>query len=110
MAAYSPPASHEVDSRPQTPDGRAAKKAIARAAKSLRTALTDQENLRKALAEGGLLNDENTEDVIKELKENVGKCPNLFEVLIRELSSYNGGKEAADKLQRKLATSYAIKI
>ena len=104
MAAYSPP-DGELDSQRQAPDGKAAKKAIARAGKALRALLTNHEDRIEALVRQGLLKDKNTKDVVKELQEIVGNNPRLLDVLHSEISSFPEGTEAALRLQGKLKLS-----
>lgn len=101
MAAYSPPGG-ELDSRQQAPDSKAVKKTIARAGKALRALLTNHEDRLEALVRQGLLKDKNTKDVVKDLQENVGKNPSLLNVLLREISCFPEGTEAAVRLQGKL--------
>ena len=102
MAACSPTtASDHGELRPTPVDSKTAKKAIAKVARALRTLLTDSDT--KARIEGlvkqGLLpEDANTKDVVKELKERIGKSPSLFHVLLREIRNFPGGGEVAGSL------------
>ena len=88
------------------PDVKTAKNAIAKAAKSLRLLLTDNDARLGALVEHGLMRDKNPKSVSKELQDNVDKNPALFWTLIREIRLMDGGSEAAAKLESKF--EYAI--
>ena len=87
----------EIHSTSLTPiDSKTAKKAIAKAARPLRTLLTDRKD---QLVEQGLLAEgTDTKDVVKELKERIGNRPSLFDVLLREIRKFPGGGEVAEKL------------
>lgn len=98
MASYSPP-NLDSCSRLQAPDSKKAKKAIANAAKALRLLLTKNDERVEVLIRRGLVRDRNTKSLIKELQENVGRDPALFWVLLREVSKFQDGAEAAQKLE-----------
>lgn len=92
--------SHELlDVQPQQVDSKIAKKAIAKAAISLRGLLKDQEDVA-VLVQRGLLADKDTKDVVKGLQETIGQSPNLIWELISHISTMPGGEEAAKKLHQ----------
>lgn len=99
MAAYSP-LSCELH-RPQAFDGKIAKKAVAKAARALKALLMDQDEKLEVLVKNGLLQKKDTTNIIRELQEKVGQDPTLFGVLLREISAFPDGEEAASKLQGK---------
>ena len=82
--------SHHVDTK-------RAKKAIAKSAIFLRVLSTNQKDI---LVQHGLLEDIDTEDVVEELQEKIGKHPSLLWVLISQISNMPGGEKAAKKLRQ----------
>ena len=97
MAASSPTSSKY--SGLKEPDGKTAKNAIAKAAKSLRALLANDGEKLDVLVRQGLLCDKNTKSFTKELQETVVREPALFWVLLREVENFADGAEAAAKLE-----------
>ena len=87
----------------KAPDAKVAKNAIAKAAKSLRSLLENDEEKRKVLFQHGLLRDKDPKSLSKELQETIVQDPALFWVLLRETESFadGAGAEAARKLEGK---------
>ena len=99
MASYLPPVDVKDYGRLQAPDGKVAKNAVEKAAKFLRTLLTNNEKRISILVEHGLLQEGGTTSLTKQLRENIGKKPSLFWVLVREISQFEDGAEAVKRLQ-----------
>lgn len=99
MAANSPPPDKKCYSGLKAPDAKVAKNAIAKAAKSLRALLANDEEKLDVLIQHGLLRDKNAKSVTKELQETVMQEPALFWVLLREIEKFADGAEAAKKLE-----------
>lgn len=104
MAACSSPTAELHSSQPLAAmDGKAVKMAIAKTGRILRELLANHQERIDVLVDRGLLERGAQKDVIKGLKEKIGKCPDLFGILLREISLFGpGGVEAAKKLQGKL--------
>lgn len=98
MAASSP-ADKKSYSGLKAPDAKVARNAIAKAAKSLRTLLANDEEKLDVLLRHGLLRDKNTKSLTKELQETIVHEPALFWVLLREVDKFADGAEAARKLE-----------
>ena len=97
--AESSPADKKCYSGLKAPDAKVAKNAIAKAAKSLRTLLANDEEKLDVLIQHGLLRDKTTKSLTKELQETVVNEPALFWVLLREIENFADGAEAARKLE-----------
>lgn len=76
-----------------------AKNAVEKAAKFLRALLTNNEKRISILVQHDLLQEDNTTSLTKQLRENIGKKPSLFWVLLREISQFEDGAEAVKRLQ-----------
>ena len=99
MASYLPIVDVKDYSGLQAPDGKVAKNAVEKAAKFLRALLTNNEERISLLVQHGLLQDGNTTSLTKQLRENIGKKPSLFWVLVRDISQFDDGAEAVKRLQ-----------
>ena len=104
MAACCSPTAELHSSQPLAAmDGKAVNKTIAKTGRILRELLANHKERIDALVDRGLLERDAEKDVVKGLREKIGKCPNLFGILLREISLFSpGGAEAAKKLQGKL--------
>lgn len=98
MAASSPP-DKKCYIGLKAPDAKVAKNAIAKAAKSLRALLANDEEKLEILIQHGLIRDKNAKSVTKELQETVMQEPALFWVLLREIEKFADGAEATKKLE-----------
>ena len=87
------------------PDPKVAKNAIAKAAKSLRNLLENDEEKLDVLFRHNLLRDKNTKSVAKQLQETIGQEPASFWVLLREIKKFADGAEAAGKLEGTVETT-----
>ena len=99
MAEYSPP-NADLNLGPQAVlvNAKWAKKAISRVARVLRGLLTNRERV-DVLIQHGLLEQKDTEDVIKVLQTKIGERPNLFAVLFRQLENFSDGADVVKRLQ-----------
>lgn len=97
---------------PPTPDSRTAKKAIAGVASDIEALLKDRDDRIEAFVKLHLLEDKNTEDIVRELKRCVGKDPSLFGVLIRELINFpdDDGAKIAEELRSKALQSSSVNV
>ena len=90
----------------KAPDAKVARKALARAAKSLNTLLANDEEKRDVLVQYGLLRDKSIVSVNKELQDTIVQDPSLFWVLLREIEKFDEGADAAKKLEGKSQLLY----
>lgn len=101
MAASSQPSKKCYDGL-KAPDAKLARKALAKAAKSLNALLGSDEEKLDVLVRHGLLRDKNiSKSVNKELQETIVQDPNLFWVLLREIENFAEGADVAKKLEGK---------
>ena len=83
-------------------DGITAKNAVAKAAKPLRTLLTNQGKNLESLIQCGLLQPNEAQgNIIKVLKEKVEQDANLFWILLDKVSGFSNGAEAEKRLRGK---------
>ena len=100
MAVSSSDPSVELDGQPQQVlvDVRWAKKAIAKVGGELRKILESDER-KEVLVKRRLLEQKDVKDVVKGLQQKIEESPNLFGVLLRELSNFPDGADVVKKLQ-----------